>query len=1093
MSKMMCRKRMTMQTPDAAIRARALEVSESFIVQAPAGSGKTELLTQRVLALLCVVDHPSEVVAITFTRKAAAEMRARIVERLADADAASAGHRAWTHHRHTGYDLRAQPDLIRVITFDALFRMLVNEAPLAVGIAPDTLTLEDATQPYRDAANAALSEPTIASDAQTLLTRLDGDLGLAIDLIAQLLARRDQWLALALDANGLDALTVREALAHTLKDVLQREDAVLRQGLTSQHFVQWLQVARTAWPNTGVPHAVPEQWPGDDVDALPEWKALIDLVLTQAQTPTVRSSTTINKRDGLPAEAIAEKKALGALRQTLTDTPALAAALGRIRSLPTLSGVEGELDTLSAMHSVLRWAAVQLQVEFAGANATDFLGIAAAVASALDHEDGQLALVVARSMRHVLIDEFQDTSVTQFRAIAGLTRAWERFGHGTETLFCVGDPMQSIYRFREAEVALFAQAQRTGIGPLRLTALTLRANFRSTPPLVEWVNATLGAAFAAQASAVPFAPAIAMQAASSVAQPVSVRAFESDADEQRAIVETVGAWNADPRFQSIGILVRARGHARALTAALAAAGVLSSASDIVSVASQAWVRDLSALAYALSQADDHLSWLALLRAPWCGLPLADLSAIAAHAALYRCSVWQAASQSAALTEEGAHRVHVWITQLAPCVAAVGQRALASIVEVAWHRLDAMACFAELDVSAWEMAIEALRTQERGGRLHDREAFSRALKAIAAPAANAPGKVQVMTLHKAKGLQFDAVVLPQLARKTRSDGKPLLRWHRFERGALAMPKPDAADRDAGLLYDWMGSLERELDGQERQRLLYVGVTRAKQALLLTATLASTADGDARPANPSALWATLAARTAWTWHPALRSEEAPPDAHTAVAPPLIRRAQMPLLLDQHLKADVALRGNALFNAPTLPTASTALGTLMHAWLSMHGNQGAWSPHAAMWADQEALLLGIAEPRQRAEMVASLANMVARVAACPHAAMIFAGHSQAYNELSLSVVEGTAVKVLRPDRVFRSGDNDVWIVDYKTSIPHDNESTDAFLVREAASYEASLRAYQRAVQASALSVGARSVRTALYFPKLGLLHEVSPGKAD
>jgi len=83
---------------DAAVRARALDARESFIVQAPAGSGKTELLTQRFLTLLAVVDEPEEILAITFTRKAAGEMRMRVVQALELAEDAAPRE---THKRHT--------------------------------------------------------------------------------------------------------------------------------------------------------------------------------------------------------------------------------------------------------------------------------------------------------------------------------------------------------------------------------------------------------------------------------------------------------------------------------------------------------------------------------------------------------------------------------------------------------------------------------------------------------------------------------------------------------------------------------------------------------------------------------------------------------------------------------------------------------------------------------------------------------------------------------------------------------------------------------------------------------------------------------
>ena len=83
---------------DAAVRARALDPRQSFIVQAPAGSGKTELLTQRFLTLLAVVDEPEEILAITFTKKAAGEMRMRVARALELDDAQAP---AEAHKQHT--------------------------------------------------------------------------------------------------------------------------------------------------------------------------------------------------------------------------------------------------------------------------------------------------------------------------------------------------------------------------------------------------------------------------------------------------------------------------------------------------------------------------------------------------------------------------------------------------------------------------------------------------------------------------------------------------------------------------------------------------------------------------------------------------------------------------------------------------------------------------------------------------------------------------------------------------------------------------------------------------------------------------------
>ena len=136
---------MSVAASDEPSRRRALDAHQSFIVQAPAGSGKTELLIQRYLSLLATVEQPEQVVAITFTRKAAAEMRARIVEALREASAEEAPtepHRALTHElastalerdRARGWSLLATPRRMRIDTLDALNAWLAQQLPILSG------------------------------------------------------------------------------------------------------------------------------------------------------------------------------------------------------------------------------------------------------------------------------------------------------------------------------------------------------------------------------------------------------------------------------------------------------------------------------------------------------------------------------------------------------------------------------------------------------------------------------------------------------------------------------------------------------------------------------------------------------------------------------------------------------------------------------------------------------------------------------------------------------------------------------------------------------------------------------------------------
>ncbi|MBH0312402.1 UvrD-helicase domain-containing protein, partial [Alcaligenes faecalis] len=129
---------------DSPARARALDPESSFLVQAPAGSGKTELLTDRILALLARVQRPEEIVAITFTRKAAAEMHARVLEKLAAANQERPAEpyrvRSWElaraamqRNQEQQWDLLAYPARLSIRTIDSLCAHLVRAMPWITG------------------------------------------------------------------------------------------------------------------------------------------------------------------------------------------------------------------------------------------------------------------------------------------------------------------------------------------------------------------------------------------------------------------------------------------------------------------------------------------------------------------------------------------------------------------------------------------------------------------------------------------------------------------------------------------------------------------------------------------------------------------------------------------------------------------------------------------------------------------------------------------------------------------------------------------------------------------------------------------------
>jgi ATP-dependent exoDNAse (exonuclease V) beta subunit len=223
---------------DAATRVLALDVKHSFIVQAPAGSGKTELLIQRFLALLADVTWPEEVVAITFTRKAAAEMRARVLNALA---AAREGLEAESQHERTTLELARSalsadsqrhwgltdnPARLRIQTIDSLCYSLAAQMPLLSRLGAMPAAEEDAAELYREAARetiAQLEEPLWSRRVAALLRHLDNDTQRTEALLARLLERRDQWLR---HRENLDRGELSRALANLVRDRLgQARDA----------------------------------------------------------------------------------------------------------------------------------------------------------------------------------------------------------------------------------------------------------------------------------------------------------------------------------------------------------------------------------------------------------------------------------------------------------------------------------------------------------------------------------------------------------------------------------------------------------------------------------------------------------------------------------------------------------------------------------------------------------------------------------------------------------------------------------------------------------------------------------------------------
>jgi ATP-dependent exoDNAse (exonuclease V) beta subunit len=1123
---------------DAAQRSRALDTRRSFIVQAPAGSGKTELLIQRALALLAQVEAPEEIVAITFTRKAAGEMRARILQALESG--ASGSPPAASHQRTTwrlartalqrdaqaGWGIGTSPNRLRIHTIDALCAGLARQMPLLSAFGALPRMVEDADALYREAARRTLallneSDAAAAPMARAVaqvLAHLDNDLHDGELLLADMLRSRDQWVRHVADRASprLQRNTLEAGLAGLIRDVL----GGLRSLVPAPLHDELLALARFAADNlvraavaSPIVHCAGlAALPGAEPEDVAAWSGLAALLLTKDG----QLREQVDARQGFPPPAAEKKnKALAAqlkshklrheaLLRALAAHPEPVEALHRARTLPPPTYTDAQWATLDAVTALLPVAVAQLELVFRERGQVDFTAVAQAAVRALggDEDPTDLALALDSRITHLLVDEFQDTSQSQYELLARLTAGWQP--DDGRTLFVVGDPMQSIYRFREAEVALYLRARRHGIGGVALEPLTLSVNFRSQAGLVNWANSAFRSLLPESediaSGAVPFAASQPVHPTleGPAVQVHPLLANDRDA-EARTVLDLVQAARRDDAERRVAILVRGRGHLAAIVPALREAGLRFQAIEIEALGHRPVVQDLHVLTRALLHPADRIAWLAVLRAPWCGLTAADLDALARPD--QRACVWELMDRPALLarlSEDGRARLVRLRETLRHCFAQRRRTGLRRWIEGAWLALGGPAAAQdEADLEDAQVFLGLLDELERGGDLPDfAELDEHIAKLYALPDPSAPPTLQVMTIHKAKGLEFDVVILPGLGYAPQAPAPRLLHWlerPRAQGGADLLLAPiREPSQQSDSIYRYLDLLDTAKGEYEDGRLLYVAATRAKQRLHLLGHAVPDKDGVPTPAGRSLLqrlWPALRSAFEAAAQRMQRPAASQPTARVApatvfqrLAPGWCLPAPEPAVAQPPGRSPFAELG--MLEAVEFSWASEIarhVGTVVHRALQRIAQDGFANWSAAHVRGMRSLfardLLALGVPASVLD--AALDRVVGALTLTlddQRARWILSPHSDAASELRLTGVIDGAIVNLAVDRTFVDAHGTRWIVDYKTGV-HEGGSVEAFLDREQERYRAQLERYARVLH----NLDGRPVRMALYFPLL------------
>lgn len=1102
---------------DQPARRLALDPGRSFLVQAPAGSGKTELLTQRILALLGTVRHPGEVLAITFTRKAAAEMRQRLLqalERARDPSPPAADHarqtwslarRALEQDRARGWDLLATPGLLAIQTIDSFNAALARRMPWVSRFGGMPRMSEDPRPLYRLAVRRTLDRFDSGKRGQRavarLLEHLDNRVERLEEMLLALLQRRDQWLR---HLGGGEVAGERECLEKALAKFVAEVLALGHRSFPEGWRDPLVKLGRYAAQQAPGPRPLVvlrdlADLPGACPKDLDLWRGLADLLLTSAGT----LRRTVDKNGGFPAGKDGPEAQMKQEMLALLADPAIAAwapVLGRIRELPDPVYDEGQWAVLDSLVEVLNLAVAELWLVFGEHGEADFAEVALRALWALQSEEdpSDLLLRLDAEIRHILVDEFQDTSHLQFALLQSLTSGWEP-GDG-RTLFLVGDPMQSIYRFREAEVGLFLRARQAGIGTIALDSLTLSANFRSRAGVVNWVNGSFARVFPAVGD--PARGAVAHAAAEAVhpADPepaVEVHpAVGRDDAAEAALVADLARQALAAGDDQVAILVRARSHLREILPALRQAGLRYLAQDVDLLAARPVARDLVSLARALLHRGDRLSWLAVLRAPWCGLTLAELHALGDARPETDLPALLAEPETLdRLPAAAAERARRLWSILRHGREQRGRLPLRRLVEGCWLALGGPVCYGPTDREDAAKVFELLESLDSGGELEGLEALEEGLQRLYAAAdVQADGRLQVLTIHKAKGLEFDTVILPGLGQRPARRDAPLLRWGEHPEHGLLLAPIAARDGSRDPIYDVLGRWEQEKDQFEAVRVAYVAVTRARRKLHLVGHAEGSGRGPLKPAEGSLLshlWPVLASAFPASETPAgkLAGEALLPPGglkrlpedwvRPTLVPAPIQAAAIPLTPSQTVVADSGHQAAG--------RAARQAGTVLHLLLERIARQGlaVWPPsRIGELAEEVSVRLrreGVSPERaavQRKKILGGLATAVTGA----RGRWILGAWPEAASEQGLSSPE---VPLGVVDRTFVDHAGVRWIVDYKSSEPEPGQAAELFMENEARRYRDQLAGYARLY--AALDAR-RPVRAGLYFPLFDGWQEVA-----
>ncbi|MBT9611689.1 MAG: UvrD-helicase domain-containing protein [Burkholderiales bacterium] len=1085
----------------------ALDPKRSVVVEACAGSGKTWLLVSRIIRLLIDGADPSEILAITYTRKAAQEMQARLNDWLRELTIAPEETvRAFLRQRalSDAEITRALPRVrglfelaltsrpaLTINTFHGWFLDLLQRAPLNAGAAGNVALLEQ-TSPLIEEAWQGLAEQLLDAPDSPIahaLNNLFRDYGLAStrNVLQRFIAKRAEWWRYTRDQ--------ADPVAFTLDQLQEEFGVAFDEPVLEPLFADELLIASL------------EKFAGllekNGTDADLSHAAMIRAGLIASDLPR-RFTTICRAFFKLDGEPYARKTSKARAARLQADEEQYAKLNDRLTTrlnhakttLTEQRALRFNRDALRCGEALL--AHYQRLKDARGV--LDFTDIEYRTHTLLTEDDhaAYMQYKLDARYKHILLDEFQDTNPLQWQIL----KSWFDAAVGAERtphVFVVGDPKQSIYRFRGADARLFDLAKQDLGEHFGARHLTQDASWRNAQPILDVVNRL----FSAEPAFTPFQPHHAHQStlpgqvwllpleakaeATEITQidlrnPLTTPLADSaESAHQReaeriatSIQAIVGQWAIHEKgtrraaeYRDIMLLTRMRTHLRVYEDALKRAGIPFLTSRRGGLLETLEARDLSALLEFLVLPYADLKLAQVLRSPLFSATDDDLLALAlaGEGPWWRRLNFLLASGTASETLTRAHSL------LDNWRRASDQLPVHDLLDRIYHQGDVLARYRRASPAAMADSVQAnllsyleLSLTLEGGRYPslpkfiDELAVLRRARDEEAPdegqVADAENAVHIYTVHGAKGLERPIVWLVDAHRVTPAKDaySALVDWAPGD-AAPAHFSLTSTQEERGQARAPHFMREAELLQREELNLLYVAMTRAQQYLIISGSETK------KSQHPS--WY---ARLAGVMEP--NSDLTPPDQAPLVASSTADIAP-PISIDaaQTLPETGPACGQ---RAHTIETPAMRHGTLLHRLLEQLAPPAPAKDKTRLrqeWA--------IAE-----DSFETLWREAQTILGAPPLARFFdpAHYRRAWNELPFLTANGD---FLRIDRLVEF-EHEIWVLDYKST----ETATEATLTQAAKPHRTQLQNYLTAMQA--LFPG-KQMKGGVIF-KGGLLFEIS-----